>query len=592
MVTCPSGLTPWITPPGYEEYTSMVTGWIPYNFIRYNYYTAGKYTMYRRATDIVGTETDYYTAGNAIYDYVKNYWYQAGYYIYIRTFGSRMSADEHLRHNLQNSAFHFQDMKGLYRSLGMPAIEQVLYYPDQGEWIATHVHYPFGSDPATNGTEPHDPPWDDIPLPSPDDTFVTRIRDVMTYAAPHEGGFKSIWINPEDVNKYGAGQIALAAHNGGFNTVILTVKSELGNLYYPTTEFSDRLVFDAITSLISEASALDIDVYAAFSVLADRRTLSEHLDWRDMSETNPDPSYYYPNVSVCPCVDAYRDINLRMISEVAAIPGIQGIVLAHLYWDTISYAFKMGGNPACVPYQGGTGWQASVLESYLQDLVDSIRVVRPSAEIALAFYPLAVSIVNDFYGHQDILGMAALVDRVIFVYDGNFWLVGVDDWGDPNPILPTPYDIGDYAAYYAARIDAPIVISQNLTDEWAFPAKFYNGLFGLVRSRGADGLNLHSPVSMLGEFGEAFTSTQYQKISRIGYYLEPPHICGDAGGDQVVNIGDAVYLINYIFKGGPAPDPLCVGDAGGDGAVNIGDAVYLINYIFKGGPGPVEDCCL
>ena len=65
-------------------------------------------------------------------------------------------------------------------------------------------------------------------------------------------------------------------------------------------------------------------------------------------------------------------------------------------------------------------------------------------------------------------------------------------------------------------------------------------------------------------------------------------VCGDANGDETVNIGDAVYLINYIFKNGPAPDPLAAGDGNCDGTVNVGDAVYLINYIFKGGPDP---CC-
>jgi hypothetical protein len=67
--------------------------------------------------------------------------------------------------------------------------------------------------------------------------------------------------------------------------------------------------------------------------------------------------------------------------------------------------------------------------------------------------------------------------------------------------------------------------------------------------------------------------------------------CGDANGDELVNVGDAVYLISYIFKNGPAPDPLCVGDANGDDSVNVGDAVYLITYIFKNGPAPVPDCC-
>jgi hypothetical protein len=69
------------------------------------------------------------------------------------------------------------------------------------------------------------------------------------------------------------------------------------------------------------------------------------------------------------------------------------------------------------------------------------------------------------------------------------------------------------------------------------------------------------------------------------------YVCGDANGDEQVNIGDAVFIIAYVFKGGPPPEPLCPGDANGDGQVNIGDAVYLIAYVFKGGPPPNEDCC-
>lgn len=63
-------------------------------------------------------------------------------------------------------------------------------------------------------------------------------------------------------------------------------------------------------------------------------------------------------------------------------------------------------------------------------------------------------------------------------------------------------------------------------------------------------------------------------------------VSGDADGSGTVNISDAVYLINYIFSGGPAPAPLAAGDPDCSGAVNISDAVYLINYIFSGGPAP------
>lgn len=69
------------------------------------------------------------------------------------------------------------------------------------------------------------------------------------------------------------------------------------------------------------------------------------------------------------------------------------------------------------------------------------------------------------------------------------------------------------------------------------------------------------------------------------------YICGDANGDGMINVGDAVFLVNFIFKNGAAPDPVCSGDANGDGQANVGDAVYLINFIFKNGTAPVEQCC-
>ena len=89
--------------------------------------------------------------------------------------------------------------------------------------------------------------------------------------------------------------------------------------------------------------------------------------------------------------------------------------------------------------------------------------------------------------------------------------------------------------------------------------------------------------------GDEDTSND-QTISLVNV-VEAPYICGDANDDGSVNVGDAVFIINYVFKGGPAPDPLCIGDANGDGDLNVGDGVYLVNYVFKGGPPPVEGCC-
>ncbi|MDD4050449.1 MAG: trypsin-like peptidase domain-containing protein [candidate division Zixibacteria bacterium] len=70
--------------------------------------------------------------------------------------------------------------------------------------------------------------------------------------------------------------------------------------------------------------------------------------------------------------------------------------------------------------------------------------------------------------------------------------------------------------------------------------------------------------------------------------VKSPYTCGDANSDSKVNIADAVYLISYIFRSGPAPLPEPAGDANCDGKVNVADAVYIIAYVFRGGPEP---CC-
>ncbi len=61
---------------------------------------------------------------------------------------------------------------------------------------------------------------------------------------------------------------------------------------------------------------------------------------------------------------------------------------------------------------------------------------------------------------------------------------------------------------------------------------------------------------------------------------------GDANGDGKIDVGDILFLINYLFKKGPAPQPVGNGDANCDGTNSISDVVYLINYLFLFGPPP------
>jgi hypothetical protein len=64
--------------------------------------------------------------------------------------------------------------------------------------------------------------------------------------------------------------------------------------------------------------------------------------------------------------------------------------------------------------------------------------------------------------------------------------------------------------------------------------------------------------------------------------------CGDANGDETVNVSDAVYIINYVFVSGDPPDPYEAGDCNCDAIVNVSDAVWIINYVFVGGPEPCD----
>ncbi|MGB7060981.1 MAG: C25 family cysteine peptidase [Candidatus Zixiibacteriota bacterium] len=63
---------------------------------------------------------------------------------------------------------------------------------------------------------------------------------------------------------------------------------------------------------------------------------------------------------------------------------------------------------------------------------------------------------------------------------------------------------------------------------------------------------------------------------------------GDCNDDDVIDIGDAIYLINYLYKGGPAPDPPQAGDVNCDSGCELADVVFLINFLFKSGLPP--DC--
>ncbi len=61
---------------------------------------------------------------------------------------------------------------------------------------------------------------------------------------------------------------------------------------------------------------------------------------------------------------------------------------------------------------------------------------------------------------------------------------------------------------------------------------------------------------------------------------------GDCNNDGDINIFDITFLITYLYKGGPPPDPYAAGDPNCDGVVNIFDVTFLISHLYKEGAAP------
>lgn len=61
-------------------------------------------------------------------------------------------------------------------------------------------------------------------------------------------------------------------------------------------------------------------------------------------------------------------------------------------------------------------------------------------------------------------------------------------------------------------------------------------------------------------------------------------------GAALIDIADLLYLIDYMFQGGPEPVCFDEGDIDASATVplDIGDLVYLIDYMFTGGPVPTS----
>ena len=75
----------------------------------------------------------------------------------------------------------------------------------------------------------------------------------------------------------------------------------------------------------------------------------------------------------------------------------------------------------------------------------------------------------------------------------------------------------------------------------------------------------------------------YNVLHQLGYYR------GDTNPDGKFDVADIIYLVNFLFKGGPKPiEFVDQADVNNDNSTNVGDVIYMVNNRFKGGPFPID----
>lgn len=135
---------------------------------------------------------------------------------------------------------------------------------------------------------------------------------------------------------------------------------------------------------------------------------------------------------------------------------------------------------------------------------------------------------------------------------------------------PDPGDVIKYDLYYdtSQTFTTPVIVP-NLNDTAYSTPQLEPGAFYWWKVKAKD------------------TNTAGTWSTQTFKFFVPSCVPGNINGDGNVNVTDVIHLINYLFKGGPPPQPISAcGDVQCDGNVNVTDAIYMINYLFKGGPAP------
>jgi hypothetical protein len=91
-------------------------------------------------------------------------------------------------------------------------------------------------------------------------------------------------------------------------------------------------------------------------------------------------------------------------------------------------------------------------------------------------------------------------------------------------------------------------------------------------------------ITLLAADDNATNDTTFGVVQSVA---SASFVCGDIDGSGGgPDISDLVYLVDYMFTGGPPPPIIDAANINGFGDIDISDLVYIVDYMFTDGPPP------